>query len=40
MSEPTASFDGSTEALRFTADTAGRAPAAAGVHVVRDGDGA
>ena len=40
MSEPTASFDGFTEALLFTADTAGRAPAAAEVHMVRDGDGA
>ncbi len=40
MSEPTAPVDGFTEALPFTADTVGLAPAASGVHVVRDSDGA
>ncbi|WP_448624129.1 GIY-YIG nuclease family protein [Geodermatophilus sp. URMC 64] len=40
MSEPTGPGDGFSEALPYTADTVGLAPAASGVHVVRDSVGA
>ncbi len=40
MSEATPPVDEFTEALPFTAYTAGLAPSASGVHVVRDSDGA